>query len=86
MTVSGRSDFLEYLNFPEVYHGAAISKALISGARRAVTGRGVTQHIEEIAAGGVAHIVFVGHSAPVGRKKIRNYLFSDLSGKSENYV
>ena len=33
MTVSGRSDFLAYHNFPEVYHGGEISKAAFSGVQ-----------------------------------------------------
>ena len=41
-------------------------------------GRGVTQHIEEIAAGDVAHVVFSGCCAPVDVGKIRDNIFSDL--------
>lgn len=40
MAVSGRSDFLAYHNFPEVYHGGEISKAAFSAAARRVTERG----------------------------------------------
>ncbi|STW81041.1 Uncharacterised protein [Klebsiella pneumoniae] len=40
MTVSGRSDFPAYNNFPEVYHAHGISKAAFSGGERAVTGEG----------------------------------------------
>jgi hypothetical protein len=40
MTVSGRSDFLAYHNFPEVYHGQGINKAAISAAGQQVTIRG----------------------------------------------
>lgn len=40
MTVSGRSDFPAYHNFPEVYHGQGISKAGFSGGEGAVTGQG----------------------------------------------
>lgn len=40
MTVSGRSDFPTYNNFPEVYHAHGISKAAFSGGERAVTGEG----------------------------------------------
>jgi len=40
MAVLYESDFLAYNNFPEVYHGEGISKALISGGERAVTGQG----------------------------------------------
>jgi len=40
MAVSGRSDFLAYHNFPEVYHGQGISKAAFSGGERQVTGEG----------------------------------------------
>lgn len=40
MAVSGRSDFLAYHNFPEVYHGQGISKAAFSGGERPVTGQG----------------------------------------------
>lgn len=35
-----RSDFSFISQFPEVYHGQRISKALISGVGRAVTGQG----------------------------------------------
>ncbi|AVZ00413.1 hypothetical protein DAI21_22585 (plasmid) [Lelliottia sp. WB101] len=38
MAVLARSDFLAYNNFPEAYHGGETSKALISGAERAVAG------------------------------------------------
>ncbi|ASG19273.1 hypothetical protein LFZ25_26325 (plasmid) [Salmonella enterica subsp. enterica serovar Macclesfield str. S-1643] len=34
--VSGRSDFLAYHNFPEVYHGGEISKAAFSGVQHSV--------------------------------------------------
>lgn len=37
VAVSGRSDFLAYHNFPEVYHGQGISKAGFSAAARRVT-------------------------------------------------
>lgn len=40
MTVSGRSDFLAYHNFPEVYHAREISKAAFSAAAPRVTERG----------------------------------------------
>ncbi|AYL49952.1 hypothetical protein CUC46_23935 (plasmid) [Citrobacter freundii] len=40
MTVYGRSDFLAYHNFPEVYHAEGISKAPFYGGERAVTGKG----------------------------------------------
>jgi hypothetical protein len=40
MTVSGRSDFLAYHNFPEVYHGGEISKAAISASGHQVTRQG----------------------------------------------
>lgn len=40
MVVSGRSDFLAYHNFPEVYHAHGISKAAFSGGERAVAGQG----------------------------------------------
>lgn len=40
MAVSGRSDFLAYHNFPEVYHGQGISKAAFSGGERPVMGQG----------------------------------------------
>ena len=36
MAVSGRSDFLAYSNFPEVYHGGEISKAAFSGVQHPV--------------------------------------------------
>ena len=35
-TVSGRSDFLAYHNFPEVYHGGEISKAAFYGVQHPV--------------------------------------------------
>jgi len=38
MTVSGRSDFPAYNNFPEVYLAHGISKAAFSGGEQAVTG------------------------------------------------
>ncbi|ASA07109.1 hypothetical protein AM432_25310 (plasmid) [Enterobacter cloacae complex sp.] len=38
MTVSGRSDFVAYNRFPEVYHGQGGSKAPKSAAARRVTG------------------------------------------------
>ena len=40
MTVSGRSDFLAYHNFPEVYHGHGITTAPFYGGERPVTGQG----------------------------------------------
>jgi hypothetical protein len=40
MAVSGRSDFLAYHNFPEVYHGEGITTPPFSGAERPVTGQG----------------------------------------------
>lgn len=40
MTVSGRSDFPAYNNFPEVYYAHGISKAAFSGGEQAVTGQG----------------------------------------------
>ncbi len=39
MTVSGRSDFLEYHNFPEVYHGHGISKAPFYHGASRLTGQ-----------------------------------------------
>lgn len=37
MAFIGRSDFLAYNDFPEVYHGHGISKAAISAAAHPVT-------------------------------------------------
>ena len=37
---SGRSDFLAYHNFPEVYHAHGISKAVFSAPEDRVTGQG----------------------------------------------
>jgi len=37
MAVSGRTGFMAYNNFPEVYHGGKISKAPLSAAERQVT-------------------------------------------------
>ncbi|ASQ15682.1 hypothetical protein BJM06_a00031 (plasmid) [Enterobacter cloacae] len=39
--VSGRSDFMAYNNFPEVYHGQGITKPPFSGGERVVTGQGI---------------------------------------------
>ncbi|EBH1886828.1 hypothetical protein FKD80_21070 [Salmonella enterica] len=36
MTVSGRSDFPAYHNFPEVYHGGEITTPAFYGGERAV--------------------------------------------------
>ncbi|GFQ18107.1 hypothetical protein NIHE141904_44170 [Enterobacter hormaechei] len=36
MAVAVRSDFLAYLNFPEVYHGGEISKAAFYGVQHPV--------------------------------------------------
>ncbi|HAE4776234.1 TPA: hypothetical protein MJA80_24720 [Klebsiella pneumoniae] len=41
MTVSGRSDFPAYHNFPEVYHGQGITTPPFSGGERAVAGQGI---------------------------------------------
>ncbi|EAP9537076.1 hypothetical protein ET389_15465 [Salmonella enterica] len=43
--VSVRSDFPEYHDFPEVYHGQGISKAVFSALRAGSQGRGITQHL-----------------------------------------
>ena len=40
MAVSGRSDFLAYHNFPEVYHGQGITTPPFYGGERAVAGQG----------------------------------------------
>ncbi len=39
--VSGRSNFLAYNNFPEVYHGQEVSEARFFAAARRVTGQGM---------------------------------------------
>ncbi|EIW8625757.1 hypothetical protein B6J61_06440 [Klebsiella pneumoniae] len=49
-------------------------------------GRGAIQHIEENAADGVAHIVFLRRCAPVRLWKIRNREFSDLRRNAEGFV
>lgn len=41
MTVPVRSDFLAYLNFPEVYHGVGISEATFFTPAVLVAGREV---------------------------------------------
>jgi hypothetical protein len=41
MPVSRRSDFPEYSNFPEVYHGEGITTPPFSGAEWPVTGQGI---------------------------------------------
>ncbi|AXC97971.1 TPA: hypothetical protein G8L38_003325 [Salmonella enterica] len=40
-TVPVRSDFLAYLNFPEVYHAHGITTPPFFGAERPVTGQGI---------------------------------------------
>jgi len=40
MAVPVRSDFLDYHNFPEVYHGRGITTPPVSGGERVVTGEG----------------------------------------------
>ncbi|EDK0679172.1 hypothetical protein GFW62_25515 [Salmonella enterica] len=45
-------------------------------------GRGKTQHTDENAADGVAHVVFPGGSAPERFRQILFLLFPDLSGKT----
>ncbi|EAB4350103.1 hypothetical protein FG683_012405 [Salmonella enterica subsp. enterica serovar Senftenberg] len=49
-------------------------------------GKATTQHIDEIADEGVAHIVFMRRCAPVELKKIRNVLFSDLRNEEEGLL
>ncbi|KAA1059425.1 hypothetical protein D5265_021415 [Enterobacter mori] len=41
LTVSGRSDFLAYHNFPEVYQGGEITTPPFSGGERPVAGQGI---------------------------------------------
>lgn len=41
MVVSGRSDFLVYTKFPEVYHAHGITTPPFSGGDRTVTGQGL---------------------------------------------
>ncbi|EAR6896394.1 hypothetical protein CSN29_21690 [Salmonella enterica subsp. diarizonae] len=48
-------------------------------------GRGKTQHTDENAADGVAHVVFPGGSAPERFRQILFYLFSDLR-QNENFL
>jgi hypothetical protein len=87
MAVPVRSDFYVISQFPEVYHGELISKALISGGERAVAGKGgVTQYVDENSSDRVVHLVFFGHSGPEGRKKIRNSGFSDLRGNEKGQL
>lgn len=45
VAVSGRSDFLAYNNFPEVYHGGEISKAAFSGVQHPVFRDGIKHNI-----------------------------------------
>ncbi|OZP61326.1 hypothetical protein EKN26_19170 [Enterobacter bugandensis] len=40
-TVSGRSDFPAYHNFPEMYHAHGITTPHFSGAAHPVTGQGI---------------------------------------------
>jgi len=40
--------------------------------------------MEEVAADGVAHLVFPGRRAGSDDQQIRDWYFSDLSGKREN--
>ncbi|EAW4590779.1 hypothetical protein CVR49_16755 [Salmonella enterica] len=44
-------------------------------------GNAKTQHIDDNAADSVAHVVFLRRSTQPGRRKIRDWLFSDLRRK-----
>lgn len=52
MTVSGRSDFPVYQNFPEVYHGGEISKVAFSGVQHPVIRDMIKHNIWGIASTG----------------------------------
>ncbi|EBD9258326.1 hypothetical protein DAE35_18710 [Salmonella enterica] len=70
-------------DFSEVYHGQGISEASFSAAARRITARGITQYIEDNTVDRVAHIVVTELKAGWKGSKIRNWLFSDLTGKRE---
>ncbi|KKY78360.1 hypothetical protein OA44_17800 [Enterobacter cloacae] len=55
----------------------------VSGQSR---GREVTQHIDDNAADGMAHIVFLRCGAPVGFAEIRNLGFSDLGRREKRLL
>lgn len=82
MAVAVRSDFLGYNNFPEVYHGGEISKALRLAAWRGARSGPETLHIDKIAADGVAYLVSGGRGAAGGERQIRDSGFSD-PGRNE---
>jgi len=90
--VSCRSDFLAYNNFPEVYHGQGISKAAFYGVEHVRRRRKARHNIWGVIPTGKRKIPqdmdCGGRCAPGHLKKIRNYLFSDLTGKrvKDRYV
>ena len=82
MAVSGRSDFLAYHNFPEVYHGGEISKAVFSGVKHPVIRDMMKHNIWGVCSPGKRDepqdMACGGRCAPEGFRKILLSGFSDL--------
>lgn len=69
-----------------MYHGKGISEAVFSAPSDRVPERGDNTIYRRKCDERVAYVVFMCRCAPVGGKKIRNNLFSDLRWREEGLL